>query len=299
MNKSHTILIVDDEHINITYISEILQDDYNIKTANDARTALKIISKYSIDLLLLDIVMPEMNGFEMAQRIRAYTPTENLPIIFLTALSEKEDVLKGYSLGAEDYIIKPYDADILKAKIHTHIVLNDKRKLIENNYEIKTHEYIASKESLETYKEELTIQNEELMEKSQLTEKLVKESNTLFNNLPYTSMVIYKSQKVEQANEKAFELFLTPYLFENNKSFLIKNISSPLSQWLSALSEVSVTPRTTKIKLKDKLNNVRRYNATYYTHPTYKELIVVTFIDIEEEMLLREKLEKKIEELTV
>ena len=124
LTKKATILVVDDTQGNLTLMSKLLKDDYRVKIANSGEKALKISASDSPpDLILLDIVMPGMDGFEVCQRLKRDPRTMNIPVIFLTAKSEVEDEKKGLELGAIDYITKPISPHIVMARVKNHIAL--------------------------------------------------------------------------------------------------------------------------------------------------------------------------------
>ena len=98
------VLIVDDEPTNINIVAENLHNLYQIRIATDGITALEMLDKVKPDLILLDINMPKMNGYEVADRIKSSKETENIPFIFLTAKNDSKSVVKGFNKGAIDYI---------------------------------------------------------------------------------------------------------------------------------------------------------------------------------------------------
>lgn len=120
-NEKATILIVDDEENNVELMAAMFSHQYNIKVAYNGKQALKALDKFDdIDLVLLDIVMPKVDGFEVAQKIMENEKTKNIPFIFLTAYVEKSVIEKCMELGATDYITKPIDSSVLK-KVASHI----------------------------------------------------------------------------------------------------------------------------------------------------------------------------------
>ena len=116
-NQSQTILIADDSRMNIDIIVEIFKDDYEIIVARDGRQALERVASNPPDLILLDILMPEINGYEVCQRLKADAATKDIPVVFITSLSDKDDESKGLALGAIDYIKKPIKVPIVKARV--------------------------------------------------------------------------------------------------------------------------------------------------------------------------------------
>lgn len=123
------VLIVDDVTGNIEIIRDIIKDSYNVKAAINAKIAMKIcLSDTPPDLILLDIMMPEINGLTLCKELKKNPMTQNIVIIFLTALSESKDVVKGLSLGAVDYITKPITPSILLARLNVHskLIMNQR-----------------------------------------------------------------------------------------------------------------------------------------------------------------------------
>jgi putative nucleotidyltransferase with HDIG domain len=128
MNKKRTVLIVDDVPKNIQVAASILKDEgYHILYAQDGRTALNISLNQKVDIILLDVMMPQMDGYETCEQLKNHPETKDTPIIFLTAKNETDSVLKGFTLGAADYILKPFNALELLARVKTHLELNDHR----------------------------------------------------------------------------------------------------------------------------------------------------------------------------
>jgi DNA-binding response OmpR family regulator len=122
--KRCTVLIVDDVPTNIEILAGALKDEYAIKVAISGRKALEIADAFAIDLILLDIMMPVMDGFETCRQLKANPKTAHIPIIFLSAKDAVDDVVGGLRLGAVDYVAKPADPTILKARISTHLLLS-------------------------------------------------------------------------------------------------------------------------------------------------------------------------------
>ncbi len=124
MNKK-VVLIVDDEPANINLVAEILHNLYEIRIATNGMTALSMIEKAKPDLILLDINMPQMNGYEVAAKLKSSEETTNIPFIFLTAKSDAQSIVEGFKHGAVDYISKPFSKEELLARVETHLKLNE------------------------------------------------------------------------------------------------------------------------------------------------------------------------------
>jgi sigma-B regulation protein RsbU (phosphoserine phosphatase) len=137
------ILIVDDTPINIGVISGALKDSFATKVATSGEKALAIASgKEKPDLILLDIMMPEIDGYEVCRRLKADPDTRDIPVIFLTGQTEAEDETKGFEVGAVDYIHKPFSAAVVKARVRTHLMLREAhaqiaQQLVEINTELE------------------------------------------------------------------------------------------------------------------------------------------------------------------
>jgi adenylate cyclase len=127
-----SILVVDDTPANLTLMTGLLQDDYQVRAATSGEKALKIaFSDNPPDLILLDIMMPEMDGHEVCRRLKADDKTREIPVIFLTAMSEVEDEEKGLNLGAVDYITKPVSPPIALVRIRSHLALYQSLRSLE------------------------------------------------------------------------------------------------------------------------------------------------------------------------
>ncbi len=119
-----TILVVDDTPDNLTLMSSLLRDDYKVKVANSGERALRIAhAENPPDLVLLDIMMPEMDGYQVIAQLKSDAATRDIPVIFLTAKATVEDEKKGLELGAVDYITKPISPPIVLARVKTHLSL--------------------------------------------------------------------------------------------------------------------------------------------------------------------------------
>lgn len=146
-----TILVVDDTPDNLTLMSNLLKETYKVKVANNGEKALKIaLGDNPPDLILLDIMMPEMDGYEVCLHLKSEAKTRDIPVIFLTAKADIEDEKKGLDLGAVDYITKPVSPPIVLARIKTHLqlkaaadFLRDKNEYLETQVANRTQEVRA------------------------------------------------------------------------------------------------------------------------------------------------------------
>lgn len=134
-NKPYKLLLVDDNHINIKMLMDVFdRTNYELFLATNGRTALEISKAERPDLVLLDITMPEMDGYEVCERLMADKETAEIPVIFITAKSEVDDETIGLEAGAVDYITKPFNADIVRSRVNTHLSLRTAYKRLEEQY---------------------------------------------------------------------------------------------------------------------------------------------------------------------
>lgn len=136
-NKDNLVLIVDDNYKNIQLLGNVLRgENLDIAVATNGIHALQIVREVVPDLILLDIMMPEMDGYQVCKTLKDDPLTAEIPVIFLTAKTEAEDIIKGLSLGAVDYVAKPFNAQELLIRVKTHLALqNSKEELKKSNAE--------------------------------------------------------------------------------------------------------------------------------------------------------------------
>jgi len=120
-DKKYDILIVDDEAMNIKALAHILEDDYNIYTDKNGLEAVETAEQLLPDIILLDILMPDIDGYEVITRLKNSDKTKNIPVIFISGLSDPEAKAKGMALGAVDYITKPFTSQEVEDKIKKHL----------------------------------------------------------------------------------------------------------------------------------------------------------------------------------
>ncbi len=139
--RAATLLIVDDTPENIDVLRGILKQDYKIKVASNGEKALKIAQSESApDLILLDIMMPDMDGYEVCQRLKANYATANIPVIFVTAKGETADESLGFDIGAVDYITKPVSPPLVLRRVRTQLALYDEKRLLDDMVKERTKE---------------------------------------------------------------------------------------------------------------------------------------------------------------
>ncbi|MEI7639867.1 MAG: hybrid sensor histidine kinase/response regulator [Syntrophus sp. (in: bacteria)] len=148
-----TLLVVDDVESNIDVLLETLGEGYTIRVATNGTAALDSVKKALPDLILLDIMMPGMDGFEVCRRLKDDPATRDIPIIFISALNEDVDEARGLVLGAVDYIIKPFNPAIVLARVHNHLELKKHRDQLAALVAERTHELTEANSRLKALDE--------------------------------------------------------------------------------------------------------------------------------------------------
>ncbi|MBT3175965.1 MAG: response regulator [Desulfobacula sp.] len=186
-NKQYRILIVDDEANNRKLLHQILKDNYQLSFSVDGKQALEIANKIIPDLILLDIMMPEMDGYEVCQKLKSQLKTNKIPVIFTTAMNEIEDELHGFETGCVDYIIKPFSPPIVMARVKTHLKLKDALETM-----------ASQNKKLEREKNKVTQNNLEL--EHRVTERTAQLESTNFNLQNTLKQARDLAKKAESAN---------------------------------------------------------------------------------------------------
>ncbi len=134
--KNSTILIVDDTKTNLDILGDALKPLYKISVALNGKSALTIAKRVLPDLILLDIMMPEIDGYEVCRQLKGEAATENIPVIFLTALDQVDAKSKGFELGAVDYVTKPFEIMEVQARVKTHLLLKAAQDMLKQQNEV-------------------------------------------------------------------------------------------------------------------------------------------------------------------
>jgi signal transduction histidine kinase len=131
--KQHTVLVVDDVSENIDILFALLKDSYKVKAAVNGPKAIQIAnSNEPPDIILLDIMMPGMSGYDVCKKLKSLRKTKGIPVIFLTSVAEMDSMVKGFELGGVDYIVKPFNAVELTTRLNTHLNLKDATEILKN-----------------------------------------------------------------------------------------------------------------------------------------------------------------------
>jgi len=168
--KKPKILIVDDTPENLDLLQELLEKNYQVFATTKGVIALQITKKQLPDLILLDVLMPEMDGYEVCRHLKTDEITKEIPIIFITAKSETEDEIKGFEAGGVDYIAKPFKPAVVMARVQAQMALKREKELLKEN--MRLHEEV-NRITHHDLKSPLThiIEFPKLMDKSNLTDK--------------------------------------------------------------------------------------------------------------------------------
>lgn len=139
MCKKQTILIVEDTEVNLQILTFLLEDDYRVRIARSGKEALALLKKVEIDLIFMDIVMPEMDGYEVCSILKSQPKTAHIPVLFITAKTDEESIAKAYDVGGVDYVTKPFKPKELLARMNTHLKLSETLRALE---------YLATRDSM-------------------------------------------------------------------------------------------------------------------------------------------------------
>jgi len=129
--EKNSVLVVDDEKSNLMILSSILSPEYTVYMTKSGAVALEMADKYIPDIILLDVLMPDMSGYEVLSALKAADKTRNIPVIFISGLDSVEDEEKGLDLGAVDFIRKPFSVKIVKSKIRNQVLIVNQGRALE------------------------------------------------------------------------------------------------------------------------------------------------------------------------
>ena len=132
MEEKNIVLVVDDDTSNLMELTHILRADYKVYAVRDGVAALKNANEYLPDVILLDVIMPNMSGFEVITELKKSEKTKEIPVIFITGMKDSVDEIEGLTLGAVDYIRKPFNSAIVKFKINQQIEIFNLRRDLKN-----------------------------------------------------------------------------------------------------------------------------------------------------------------------
>jgi len=199
MKINYNVLVVDDVEKNLQLIGNLLKDKgISITFATNGKQGLMAAKKKKPDLILLDIMMPEMDGYEVCEKLKGNKETKDIPIIFLTAKNEMEDLVKGFALGAVDYITKPFKKEELISRVLTHLELKRSRDIIEDQkqqLELKNISILEHSKKVEYLNHQLKQQNIQLQELINTKDKFFSIishdlKGPLYNIITFTDLIL-------------------------------------------------------------------------------------------------------------
>jgi len=130
MKKNKKILVIDDEKMNIIALAHFLKPEYDIIVSTESVSALETAEKHLPDLILLDIIMPDMDGFEVITELKKSEKVKDIPVIFITGINSEANEEQGIALGAADYISKPFNKTLVKTRIETQLALQNYKRIV-------------------------------------------------------------------------------------------------------------------------------------------------------------------------
>ena len=247
-----SILVIDDTHDNIRLLSDCLKPNYEVLAANNGEKGLAIAQRFKPDLILLDIMMPGLNGYDVCERLKSNPETADIPVIFLTALYESNDEYKGLKAGAVDYISKPFNPYVLNSRIETQLKLRKAQKELKNrsdNLEVlvkkKTHELEEAHKHLKildsTKQDFLTVISHEL--------------RTPINGVLGFAELAFTSLEANEENELNYQAF------EQSRNRLIQMIDNAmlLAELQSQDNHLAMESTEVLSLLKSAVNDKRSY----------------------------------------
>lgn len=273
------ILIVDDKPENIFSLRKLLElHGFAVDAADSGEEALKKILKQDYSLIILDVQMPGMDGFEVADTISGYSKSKNIPIIFLSAVNtDKRFVTKGYSSGGKDYITKPVDPDILIHKVRTLYNLTEANRELNLAHDSLTKEVEVRK-----------------MAEEELNDR-VQELRSILESMPQVAFTTKPNGAIEFVNEHW-------YLYSDsvNRFPVFHPADSAVSEQLSYAFQ-STKPFSTEVRIKNLITKDYRYHLMKLVPVRQGTAItkwVGTFTDIHEQKLINERLEQAVQQRT-
>ncbi|MEN6318994.1 MAG: response regulator [Syntrophaceae bacterium] len=285
--NSYRILIVDDIPQNIQVIASTLQNKgYQMAFAQDGKAALEKINKINFDLILLDVMMPGMDGFEVCKILKTSPDKRDIPIIFLTVKDDMADILSGYEAGAVDYVIKPFNSAELLARVRTHVELKKKR---DNEKELISRLTIALEEQkrVENALQQAYENLERLVEER--TAELVQKNRQLMEEIGERrraeDALAIKSRYLEESNT-ALKVLLTQremdkndleeWVLSNIKNLIIPNIEKlkRIHKKTGSLAYLNVL----ESNLSDITSSFSNKISSKYLTLTAKEIQIANFI---------------------
>ena len=245
---SKTILIVDDTVANLDILIELL-DQYDVIDATNGQDALEIVEEESVDLLLLDIMMPEMDGYEVCKRLKADKKTQDIPIIFITAKTDEDSIEKAYDTGGDDYVSKPFKPKELLARVKTQLYLKDFKEQEEKQKIVLQDKIAAALEEQKKInqmlvnKERLMLHQSRLAQMGEMVAMIAHQWRQPLNSISLTVNNLLIKCMVGNIEQEVFEAELK--LIDNYSQYL----SSTIDDFRGFFREDKVKELTTLTKI--------------------------------------------------
>ncbi len=214
-NKTKTVLVVDDTADNRTLLTQILKDDYRVLAAVSGLQAIELCERFMPDLVLLAVVMPMMDGYDVCLRLKKNPITAGIPVVFLTARSQIEDEQRGFDVGAVDYIQKPLSPPILLARVNTHLKLKN------------------TMERLEQQKDELELRIRERTREQDILQQAIMEAMASLADAQYSS-----SQQKRRVRIQKYVKLLAEHIGNERHLSTVVADQIPLNSRLMVVAEV-------------------------------------------------------------
>jgi len=262
-NNKSRVLIVDDEKSNITVLWETLKTDYVVQVAKNGNQAIELATTFVPDLILLDIIMPDIDGYAVCKELKSKIETQQIPIIFITSKTDDEEEAEGLRLGAVDYIAKPFKSAIVRARVRTHLEMKAYQDQLENRVAERTRELeIKSKDLEETNIALNVLLNKKEGAQQAFQEKVLRDVQDLI--LPYLAKMKHDQRETSRDTyidviESNLNNFVESFAVKINSSFF--NLTPMEIQIANLIREGRATKDIANLtKLAAKTVEWHRYN---------------------------------------
>lgn len=278
--NSEFILVVDDTPANLKVMVDTLTNaGYEVTTAISGERALKQISYDLPDLILLDIQMPGIDGFETCQKLKENPETQDIPVIFMTALADSESIVKGFTLGAVDYITKPVQELEVLARVKTHIHLQQLRKNLEQKVATKTNELAQTLEKLQVSQVKL-IQSEKMSALGELIAGIAHELNnpigSIYNNTNHLETYIKNIIEHLSLYQKYYQnprVEITKNAEEIDLCFILKDLPEIIKSIKASSEKISYLSTSLRTFYRSELNQSKK--VSFQIHQSINSTLLI------------------------
>lgn len=269
-SPQQTVLVVDDTAENIDVLAAILRNEYRVLAARDGETALRIVNSATPDLILLDVVMPDIDGYEVCRRLKAQAETSDIPVIFVSALNDTFDKVRGFAVGGVDYITKPIQPEETQARVKTHLSLRCLGKQL-----------LAQNQQLQQANAEVSHALAQEQELNQLKTRFVSTVTHEFRT-PLTN-ILFSTDLLERYSHQ---------LSEEKKAQHLQRIQAAVRQMADLVDDVLLVSRADANRLPihastfDLIDFCRGLREDYQTGIGARHTLALEFIGLEEQAYL-------------